>query len=363
MPDKTYEVIGVMSGTSVDGLDLAFCRFEHKGNIWKYSIPHSKNIPYSKDWQEKLLNIISKPAEKILITDVEFGEYIADQINLFITEFKLDPILIASHGHTVFHQPANKISLQIGNGFSINAETGITTITDFRQLDVILGGQGAPLVPLGDQMLFPEYNVCLNIGGFSNISYESNDRRLACDIGPANIVLNRLSRNLGLKYDDRGTVARSGDLIEELFKKLNSIEYYKRPSPKSLSLEWVNKNFMPLLDGYKNTADILNTLTRHISYQIINSILQISFNKNREIKVLVTGGGAYNEYLMELIRQKGGDRITFEIPDHVLVDFKESLIFAFLGLLRFKGEINTLKSVTGSREDSMGGIIHDNCTS
>ncbi len=354
-----YEVIGIMSGTSVDGLDIADCRFTSKNGKWAYEISHAQSISYSDKWKSKLLDIISLSGDEILAADIEFGKFIADRINRFIRKHDVRPDLIASHGHTVFHQPERKITLQIGNGYVINKITGIPTITRFRELDVILGGQGAPLVPIGDRFLFPGYDACLNLGGFSNISYEKGGKRLAYDISPVNILLNRFARKLGSDFDNRGSLARSGKEIESLFSALNRLGFYKKNPPKSLGLEWVNEQVLPLTKRYRNDKDILRTLSRHIAFQIDRAVRNIPTNGNTPLKVLVTGGGAYNDYLIELMRKESGGRILYEIPDRKIIDYKEALIFAFLGLLRYLGEINTLKSVTGAESDSSGGILYD----
>ena len=234
-----------MSGTSVDGLDLACCSFTFKNGRWNYHIAEARTISYPEDWRKRLLNIVDLPAEGIWIADREFGEYIGVCINEFIRDTGLRPSLIASHGHTVFHQPEKKLTLQIGNGLAINAVTGLTTVTDFRRLDVILGGQGAPLVPVGDRYLFPDYSACLNLGGFSNLSYETSGNRIACDICPVNIVLNRLAAQLNFPFDRGGELARKGKLIPGLLDQLNELNFYKRYGPKSLGLEWVNENVTP----------------------------------------------------------------------------------------------------------------------
>ena len=351
-----------MSGTSVDGLDLACCSFTFKNGRWNYHIAEARTISYPEDWRKRLLNIVDLPAEGIWIADREFGEYIGVCINEFIRDTGLRPSLIASHGHTVFHQPEKKLTLQIGNGLAINAVTGLTTVTDFRRLDVILGGQGAPLVPVGDRYLFPDYSACLNLGGFSNLSYETSGNRIACDICPVNIVLNRLAAQLNFPFDRGGELARKGKLIPGLLDQLNELNFYKRYGPKSLGLEWVNENVTPLLMAHNNVYDLLNTFTRHIAFQISEIIDKIINAEDKQANVLVTGGGAYNDYLIQLIREKSNVKVIYEIPGNLLVDYKESLIFAFLGELRIRKEINALKSVTGASRDSIGGVIYDNCT-
>jgi anhydro-N-acetylmuramic acid kinase len=360
--DESYEVIGVMSGTSADGLDIACCRFTYETANWKFLITEATSIEYNEEWRKKLLEAIYSDTSGILNLDIEFGEFIGSHVNQFINRHRISPILIASHGHTVFHQPDRQVSLQIGNGMKINQLTGIPTINDFRKLDVILGGQGAPLVPIGDSLLFHDYAYCLNLGGFSNISYEKSGIRVAGDICPVNIVLNTLARKMDKPYDDKGKIARNGKVIEELLKKLNGLEFYKLPFPKSLGLEWVNKVIIPQLEKYKNLPDLISTFTHHIAFQINKTIMEANAGNAVNGSVLITGGGAYNDFLIELLNRFNTSSLNYLIPEKRIIDFKEALIFAFIGLLRYKGEINTLKSVTGASSDSCGGTIHDNCS-
>ena len=339
-----YRVLGVMSGTSLDGIDLAICNFS-KTKHWKFSIEKSITVPYNKYWQETLRNLHSRSAEEIKLIDKKYGHFIGDTINNFLASRKVD--FIASHGHTIFHQPENKYTLQIGNGAIIAKVTKTTTINDFRSLDISLKGQGAPLVPIGDLYLFSSYKYCINLGGFSNISIKDNEVITAFDICPVNIVLNKVCQQLGVEYDNNGHIAKNGKLIPKLLKQLNSLDFYKQKAPKSLSREWVEKNISPLLRNYK-IADILNTLCEHIAIQI-GILLK---NKN----ALFSGGGVFNTYLMERIKYHSYSKII--TPNNTLINFKESLIFAFLGVLRIENQVNCLQSVTGSKRDNCGGVIH-----
>jgi anhydro-N-acetylmuramic acid kinase len=356
-----YDVIGVMSGTSVDGLDLAHCGFgRDPGSAWNYRIMHTETIRYSQKWRDRLLNVIYSNPDEIFSLDVDFGEFIGRQVNNFIRKYKIVPRIIASHGHTVFHQPSRRITIQIGDGITINQITGIPTINDFRKLDVILGGQGAPLVPVGDALLFSQYRFCLNLGGFSNVSFHRKGNRIAFDICPVNIVLNRLARKAGKSFDKNGSIARKGKLIPKLLDRLNSLDYYRKPYPKSLGLEWVDKNIMPILGKYSKVEDVITTYTHHAAYQVNQSLITFISGSRGILKVLVSGGGAFNSYLMELLGKNGEGKLAYEIPEPDLVNFKEAMIFGFLGVLRLRGEINTLRSVTGASCDSSGGTLHDN---
>ena len=348
---QSYQVIGIMSGTSLDGLDIVLCNFtfQHK---WNFSILKYTTIDYSEKWRKKLNNASSLKRFDLAILHKEYGQYIGESVLTFLknTDYKIK--LIASHGHTVFHQPEKKLTLQIGDGFEIATITSITTISDFRSMDVALGGQGAPLVPIGDELLFPEYNFCLNIGGFANISFNENDKRFAYDICPANIILNLLANKSGHPYDKGGAMGRSGKINNELLEKLNDLEYYNKKYPKSLGKEWLNEVFIPILEKYNiSLSDKIRTVYEHIALQISRAI-----NTTKKSKTLITGGGAYNNFLIELIKQKSKTEII--IPDKNIVEFKEALIFAFLGVLRFNNQVNCLASVTGAKKDSSGGTIH-----
>jgi len=342
-----YRVLGVMSGTSLDGIDLAICSFSKTKN-WQFSIEKSITLPYGKYWKETLQNLHAKSAAEIKLIDKKYGLFIGNTINNFLASTKVD--FIASHGHTIFHQPENKYTLQIGNGEIIAKITKTTTINYFRSLDISLNGQGAPLVPIGDLHLFSNYKYCVNLGGFSNISIKNNGVITAFDICPVNIVLNKVCQQVGIEYDNNGDIAKIGKLIPTLLKQLNSLDFYKQKAPKSLSREWLEKNIYPLLKNYK-TEDILNTFCEHIAIQIG------IFLKNDS--ALFTGGGVFNIYLIERIKRYSYSKII--IPDNTLINFKESLIFAFLGVLRIENQVNCLQSVTGAKRDNCGGVIHHPC--
>jgi anhydro-N-acetylmuramic acid kinase len=347
---ETYKVIGVMSGTSMDGLDLAYCEFEHNEGNWKYTIGAAETIPYNPTWITRLTELHKQPAFVLTKTDLYYGRYIGHCIKTFVTKHQVSVDFIASHGHTIFHNPAEGYTTQIGNGNAIHAESGIPVIYDFRTLDVTLGGQGAPLVPIGDRLLFHEYEACLNLGGFANISYEADGKRRAFDICPCNIILNHVAQQAGYDYDENGEMAASGIANEQLLGALNDLPFYKRTGAKSLGREWVEQEIWPLVQQYEITIeDLLATFTQHISDQIATVFQTIGAKK-----VLFTGGGTYNALLINQLQTKGNS--TVEIPDPKLINFKEALIFAFLGVLRERNEVNALKEVTGARRDSSGGV-------
>jgi anhydro-N-acetylmuramic acid kinase len=346
---KHYKAIGLMSGTSLDGLDIAACEFTLEQNKWSYKICHSHTFPYPPEWHVRLSNLPQANAFSFALTNVEYGHLLGKLTKTFIEKTGFKPDLIASHGHTVFHQPGKALTVQIGAGSAIAAETGIPVICDFRSLDVALGGQGAPLVPIGDRLLFPEYDACLNLGGFANISMEHCGHRIAYDICPVNIVLNDLASRIGKSCDMYGEMARSGAIDFDLLKQLNQLEYYSGNFPKSLGREWVETELSPFLaGGVENLANLMRTFCEHVAIQINRSI-----TGNQTYNILVTGGGTHNTFLMERIEDLSSN--FWMIPKIDLVDFKEALVFAFLGVLRSRKETNVLGSVTGSHKNHSGG--------
>lgn len=342
-------VVGAMSGTSLDGLDLAAVEFRRIENRWNFSIIAAETVKYSNEWEEKLRTAPEFPGEKLIELHNIYGKFTGQQINRFIKFHQLTPDLIASHGHTVFHQPEKGFTFQAGNGACIAAETGITSVADFRTGDVALGGQGAPLVPVGDHLLFSEYGSCLNLGGFANISFEKNGKRIAFDICPVNFILNDLTLKLGKTYDENGKLGRQGTIDNQLLEKLNKLKFYSQSPPKSLGKEWMDSYFFPVIEESNlSVQDKLRTVYEHIAVQIAKAAPS-------EGKMLVTGGGAFNSFLLERFRQHLKCEIV--IPSSEIINYKEALIFAFLGLLRFLGEVNCYASVTGARRDSSAGMV------
>lgn len=345
---QTYEAIGLMSGTSLDGLDIANCIFKFENNNWDFEISHCQTIPYDDFWKQRLAGAQHLNGFELTKLNAEYGDFLGRQTSIFIEKNQLNPILVASHGHTVFHAPDQGFTLQIGDGNHIRKHVKCMVINDFRSFDVAIGGQGAPLVPIGDELLFGEFDACINVGGFSNISIKEGNKRIAWDICPANIVLNSFAQKLGLEYDEGGKIARSGDRIESWFDELNNLDFYKTNHPKSLGREWVEENILPRIPN-SEIKDLLRTFTEHVALQIAASVKHLSG------RVLVTGGGAYNDFLVELIRNQVS--CTIETPDKELIEFKEAMIFAFMGVLRMRGDANVLSSVTGAKEDSSSGVV------
>jgi anhydro-N-acetylmuramic acid kinase len=348
---EKYSLVGVMSGTSLDGLDLALCHFTNNNVKWKYSIAKATTKPYSKEWTSKLTNASLLPALEFIKLHKEYGKYIGQSIRMFLSDEHETAMYISSHGHTIFHNPKENLTFQLGDGSCIAAQSGITTISDFRNLDVALGGQGAPLVPLGDELLFGEYGICLNLGGFSNISYNENKIRKAFDICPVNIVLNYLANKEGLPYDKDGTLGAKGTIIPSMLKNLNHLSFYAMKGSRSLGREWVEEVILPIIEKKEYlTKDILRTVYEHIAEQIAAMMP----NSNPGY-ILATGGGALNTYLIQLLNDRLEGRLI--VPDKLIVEYKEALIFAFLGLRRIRNENNCLCSVTGANHDNCGGII------
>ncbi len=344
-----YFAIGLMSGTSLDGLDICYAKFTKQEN-WTFEILEAETFPYEEAWENQLKNSIHLSAENLYELHSHYGFLLGEFTQKFIETHQIKKIdIIASHGHTVFHQPAKKYTVQIGDGRAIKKITQQKIVFDFRSQDVVMGGNGAPLVPVGDEFLFHEYDTCINLGGFSNISFKNNNQRLAFDISPVNIILNVFAKKLGKNYDENGDFARRGNIDIELLEKLNSLDFYQQKAPKSLGVEWCIKNIFPLLENHPSET-ILATFTEHIAEQIAKV-----FNENHLKKALFTGGGTYNTFLLEKIVTKTSTEII--IPDQKIIEFKEALIFAFMGVLKLRNENNVLSSATGSSEDHCSGLL------
>ena len=350
---ETYNVIGVMSGTSLDGIDLAHVHFSIVDGKWSFDIYETETVSYDSDWLNKLKTAIDFSEDKLKELNKDYTVLLSNIIKTFIKKHQLQKLdAVCSHGHTILHQPQNGFTLQIGNLPEIANHCNQTVVCDFRVQDILLGGQGAPLVPIGDRILFSEYDFCLNLGGFSNVSFEQNDTRIAFDISPVNTVLNFYANQLGLDYDDKGQLACSGKVNSELLNELNTLEYYKKQFPKSLGFEFVKETVLPLIEKYNiPIEDKLNTFTEHITFQIAVAL------PSKKGKLLVTGGGAYNDFLIERLKFWLPE-LEIIIPDKKTIEFKEALIFALLGVLKLRNEINVLASVTGAKHNHTSGFIY-----
>jgi anhydro-N-acetylmuramic acid kinase len=343
-------VLGIMSGTSLDGVDLCYTAFSKKEGQWTFQILHSQTIPYTEEQRHLLEHGYKLGPADLKNLDHWYGQLLGNLIKDYLSLNHLpNPALISSHGHTIHHIPEQKITTQIGNGPEIQQITGIDVVCNFRMQDVLLGGQGAPLVPIGDELLFYNYTACLNLGGFSNISYH-NQERIAFDICPVNIVLNSLSQSLGLPYDDGGRLAKKGHINKTVLEELDALPYYQQSPPKSLGREWVEANLLPILAREPEIINRLATFTEHAAKQCGKVLAGL-----KPGRILASGGGCYNTHLIQRMTHYAQRDLI--IPDSGLINQKEALIFGFLGLLRYQNQINCLKSVTGAIKNHSSGRV------
>ena len=352
MIKNEYNVIGVMSGTSLDGIDLVYVQFR-LDTTWEFDVIHAETVSYTTEWYSILKGLVSYSASELQKIDIDYTDYLSLIIKDFIKNYNIKDIdAVCSHGHTALHRPENQLTYQIGNRSNLASLINRLAVCDFRVQDVEFGGQGAPLVPVGDKLLFSDFDFCVNLGGFANISSELNNNRIAFDICPVNIVLNHYVNLLGFDYDDKGKIAASGTINKKLLKKLNNLDFYKKAYPKSLGLEWVGTHIFPLIDSFNlEVKDVLRTFVEHIAVQTASEI-----NKKKEALVLFTGGGAYNDFIIKQIAFYSKNEII--IPSNAIIEFKEALIFGFLGVLKLRNETNCLKSVTGASKDHSSGKIY-----
>lgn len=348
-----------MSGTSMDGVDLAHCDLTPLDNgKWDYRINKAVTVPFSDIWRLRLSKLRNQNALNVYKTDRYFGEYIGRLINDFLADNELEADLIGSHGHTIFHQPDQNVSYQIGAGSAISGVTGIPSVTNFRAIDVVKGGEGAPVSGIGDKLMFSDYDMCLNLGGFANISATVDGNPIAFDVCPCNILLNRIAREFGQEYDQDGKIAEQGHIDYDLLSDLNKISYYKQRPPKSLGREWINENFwFRVRESDSTKEDKMKTLVDHIGEQIANSIEDLTDDTSKA-RVYTTGGGAFNKVLIDHLRTHTDAEIV--IPDPMMVDYKEALIFALMAIMRVRNEVNILDGFTGADSDSVGGDLSGN---
>ncbi|MCK7591838.1 anhydro-N-acetylmuramic acid kinase [Subsaxibacter sp. CAU 1640] len=352
MIKNRYDVIGIMSGTSLDGIDLAYVSFIYNDRL-EYKIHKTVTVPYQPEWIQKLQSLVALSFDDLKLLDEVYTDYLSEIVVDFIRRNKIEKLdAVCSHGHTALHQPDKGLTYQIGNLPKIATNINELAVCDFRVDDVLLGGQGAPLVPIGDELLFSNYDFCLNLGGFANISTKIDGERIAYDICPVNIVLNHYVHQLGFDYDNKGKLASTGSINKGLLEKLNAFQFYKQHPPKSLGLEWVKSEVFPLIDSFQlDVIDILRTFIEHISIQISKNIFS-----GFEASVLCTGGGAYNDFLIKRIKNHTVSSLL--IPSKELIEFKEALVFGFLGVRKLRNEINCLKSVTGAAKDHSSGKVY-----
>lgn len=346
-----------MSGSSMDGVDLALCEVNESAQGWQVEILEGVTVPYSETWRVRLSQLQYQNAELYAKTDVFYGRYLGELAAAFFQQTGYTADLVASHGHTIFHNPKGWLTAQIGDGATLNAFSKVPVVSNFRRADVGLGGQGAPLVGLGDDLLFSEYDFCLNLGGFCNVSAKHQGKRIAFDISPCNIVLNRLARDRDLQYDEDGAIAEAGQIDYALLNALNKIEFYQQSYPKSLGREWINKNFWHIVREFDDLSieDRMKTLVMHIAVQVGKALEGIAEKPLQDCKLLVTGGGAFNKTLVDHLRSETECEVV--VPEAKLVNYKESMIFALLGVMRVKNLNNTLSSATGASADWVAGSL------
>lgn len=360
----TYRVIGLMSGSSLDGLDIAYCEINCDESNWSYQIKIAETIPFTPKWKLRLEKLVLQNAVTYIKTHAYLGHYFGELTKAFIEKHKLfDEVdFIASHGQTVFHQPDKGFTSQIGDPSAIAVKTGLPVIADFRNVDVALEGQGTPIAPVVDKLFFSKYRFLLNMGGIANLTFQENGvPKAAFDITPVNLILNKMAGKMHLDFDRDGDIARSGNIIDNLYSDLNQSHYYAKDYPKSLSGGWVSKVMAPLVARYREPIpDKLRTLCEHISYQIAEAIKLVAEREGAVIseneQMIVSGGGALNKYLVELIDQKSP--VTVVVPDEQTIHFKESLLMCLMGVLRVRNEVNCISAVTGSKFDNIGGAIY-----
>lgn len=355
-----YRVIGIMSGSSLDGLDLVCVQLEEQQRKWQFEVLAADCTPYPAEWVERLRHATELTAKDHALLDADLGHYIGQQVNAFIAQHGLQykVALIASHGHTSFHLPP-RATVQLGHGAAIAAETGLPVVTDLRAVDVALGGQGAPIVPMGEKLLWKEMPLLLNIGGIANISVKKGEDYLAYDICPANRVLNMLANLAGKEYDQGGAMAASGRVNEGLLGQLNALPYYAQPYPKSLANDFGTDVVFPMLKAAGGSLeDQMRTCVEHIAMQVAAAVEPHAHELGGQPLMMVTGGGAFHTFLVGRLRSLLEPmRVQVEVPDAAIVNYKEAIVMALLGVLRWREEPTVMASVTGARRNSVGGAV------
>lgn len=349
---QAYHILGVMSGTSLDGIDLAELDFHiSEEGTWKCMVKTAETLAYPSEWKQRLATAVTESEATLRQLNEEYTGYLSEVIIAFIKKHHITALdAVCSHGHTIVHRPDEGRTLQIGNLPQLATHIGEQVVCDFRVQDVAMGGQGAPLVPIGDRLLFSDYDYCLNLGGFANVSSEVNGKRIAYDICPVNIVLNVYAEKLGMPYDDKGKIAASGTLNTALLEQLNALKFYTEAPPKSLGLEWVQQEVFPVLEASGlSEKDMLRTVTEHIA-------MQLAAQFRDDPSVLITGGGAFNDFLIR--RMKAHCVVDVILPSEEIIEYKEALIFGLLGVLKLRNEVNCLSSVTGAGKDHSSGSIY-----
>jgi anhydro-N-acetylmuramic acid kinase len=353
---NNFKVLGLMSGTSLDGLDVAYCHFRKQANGWRYQLKVAETIPYARSWRKHLSTAQHMSAVELVSLDFAYGEYLGSVCRDFIRRHKLRVDFIASHGHTIFHQPENGFTFQLGNGNALHAQSAIPVVFDFRSLDVQRGGEGAPLVPLGDALLFADFDVCLNLGGIANLSADVKGSRHAFDICFCNMALNFLMQSTGKQFDKGGRLSSRGSVNDGLKKDLDKVNAKWRSKRLSLGRELFERHVQPMLSGARIPVhDKLRTVTASIADEIADAFRAV--RRSKKSSVLCTGGGVFNTFLISELLERCGDDFTLILPEDDVIKFKEAIVFAFLGVRRVRQEINCFRSVTGATQDSSSGSM------
>lgn len=370
---SSYSGIGCMSGSSLDGLDVCFAEYtgDKDTDIWGYRILKAETYPYPSEWGDKLRNASKLVGESLIKLHMEYGKFIGKTVLKFLENNEIPASsvdFVASHGHTVFHNPKEGYTFQLGDGETTSSYLSWPFVCNFRTKDVALGGQGAPLVPVGEKYLFNPHDICINLGGIANIGLKSGGG-IGEDVCPCNYVTNRLAKqyNNDLEFDKDGKIAAQGNVIQEIYDKLEALPFYQEGPPKSLGPDWINTNIIPLLNTKTHSIpNLMRTFVEHVANRISTSCSDNHVRMRKHDRyhsetanVLVTGGGAFNKTLMELLRQKlKENKMEIEEADSDTINFKEALIFGFLGLRCLLGEENIYSGITGSRSNSVSGSIH-----
>ena len=362
---KKYRVLGLMSGSSLDGLDLVFCEIEAADEP-DFTVTHSEilvaeTVPFSEQWQVRLKNLPEQNALTFAKTNTYFAHYTADLVRGFCIKNKVKPDFIAAHGHTIFHQPENFLTVQIGDGAALAAKTGYPVVCDFRTHDVALHGEGTPLAPAADRWLYPGYDFYLNLGGIANISCKVDDSFVAFDTAPANQVLNALANLTGAEYDANGALADAGQVDTDLLNAVNTLPYFSEKYPKSLDNSWIKNQVLPLYFSAEiSLKDKIRTAVEQTAGQTAVELKRVTVRENisqENRKMLVTGGGAFNGFLIKRLRALC-ENTEIVLPSDLIINFKEAALMALLGVLRVENQPNCYASVTGAKYDSVGGAIY-----
>ena len=363
---SVFSVVGLMSGSSLDGADLAWCTFQFAeddpAKLVSWTLHRGVTIPYDEGWQQRLRNAPALSGRGLWLLHTELGLHYGHMLRTFVDELPEKVDFIASHGHTVFHYPDQHTTTQIGDGAAIAAVLNMPVIDQFRTQDMALGGQGAPLAPLADRYFFPEYFACLNLGGISNISIKTDRGYVAFDVGGANQVLDAMMQEIGKDYDENGQLARTGQLIPALKQAADALSFHAQQPPKSLGNDWVRERLLPLFkDQQYALEDRLHTYCHHVAGQIAASLHQVAKNENIELtdqqQLLVAGGGGFNGFLCECIAAVI-QPVQLEIAAPDIIAFKEAALMALAGALRWQQQPNVIPSVTGASRAAVGGAIH-----